>query len=127
MQSPRKLVVSSASPRGSPPSDCLPLRNVDKSSGNLCWLVSISPYPKSILCSTVPWEADLCGLHDRTLLLFGFCWICRVRGVTGEWMLGGDRGWVSTLSAAFLLHPSSGTSSAPPWPQLLAGGLLPLL
>uniref|UniRef100_A0ABI8ABM7 Zinc finger MYND-type containing 12 n=1 Tax=Felis catus TaxID=9685 RepID=A0ABI8ABM7_FELCA len=78
MQSPRKLVVSSASPRGSPPSDCLPLRNVDKSSGNLCWLVSISPYPKSILCSTVPWEADLCGLHDRTLLLFGFCWICRI-------------------------------------------------
>lgn len=40
-------------------------------------------------------------------------------------MLGRDRGWVSTLPAAFPLHPSSGRGGVPPWPQLLAGGLLP--
>lgn len=60
MLSQHELVLSSAPPLGNLPSSCLHCTmSINPLEAFLCWLVSISPSPKSILCSTMSWEADL--------------------------------------------------------------------
>lgn len=58
-----------------------------------CWLVSIFPYPPSILHPNLPWEAALYAPYSIAPLLTGFGWVWRESGVAREWRLGGERDW----------------------------------
>lgn len=121
LQSSCRLVLSSASPLGNPPSGWLPLHNVHRANGNiLWWLVSISPHPKSICCPSLPWEAYLYGLHNLDSIALALVW--RVRDVAGDWRLGGERGWGIHFLCCLSSPPQFWQGHCSLW--LLSGSLL---
>lgn len=59
----------------------------------LCWLVFISPYAKSILCPTLPWEADLHALYNLDFIALRL-WLSMESERSGRRVrLRGERDW----------------------------------
>lgn len=87
----------------------------------LCWLFSISPYAKCILCPTLPWEADLGGLHC-SLASLGLESERHGRGVEV-----GSRERLRYLLCCLSAPAQSLQGQCSSWPWLLSGSLPPQL